>query len=197
MTARTRKVFTFSNIIACMALFVALGGSVYAAAKINGKQIKAGSLPGNRLKPRTITARRIKLKTLTGRQVKPLSLTGKQINQKTLTKINAAALASVQYEATTVQLSESGRPGTTATASCPSGTYVVGGGATVSNEEEATVNDSGPSPLRTGWTATAFAWWPKPTMTVTAICVAVQKPGGGSTTTAPQYHPTPQYQPLR
>lgn len=196
MTARTRKVFTFSNIIACLALFVALGGSVYAAGKISGKQIKASSLPGNRLKPRTVTARRIKPKTLTGRQIKPRSLTDTQINQKTLTKINAAALANVHYEAATVPLPTGANPATTATANCPSGTYVIGGGATVSNEDDARINDSGPSPLRTGWTATGFAWFSSPTtMTVTAICVAVQKPGGGATTTAPQYHPTPQYQP--
>src|SRR5690348_580733 len=38
------------NSIALLALFVALGGTSYAAASfINGKQIKPGSLPKNRL----------------------------------------------------------------------------------------------------------------------------------------------------
>ena len=91
---RIGKLLSFSNIVACLALFVALGGSVYAAGKISGKQIKASSLPGNRIKPRTIAAKRIKLKTLTGRQVKAHSLTGDQINQGTLTQISAAISSS-------------------------------------------------------------------------------------------------------
>jgi hypothetical protein len=184
------KYFTFSNVIACMALFIALGGSVYAAGKINGKQIRKSSLPGNRLKPKTITARRIKPNTLTGRQVKPKSLSGSDIDQKTLTEVSAAALAGVHYEASTVPLPSSGRPATRATANCPSGTYVIGGGATVSNDE-GSVNDSGPSPLRTGWTATGFAWYSAgTTMTVTAVCVAVETPrGAANSVSPPQYHP--------
>jgi hypothetical protein len=178
--ARIAKFFSFSNVVACLALFVALGGSVYAAGKISGKQIKQSSLPGNRIKPKTIPANRIKAH----------SLTAAQINQKTLTGISAAALANVQYEATTVPLPASGRPATTATANCPRGSYVIGGGATLSNEDGASINDSGPSPLRTGWTATGFSWWTAGiTMTVTAVCVVVEKPGGTVTTVAPQYHP--------
>ena len=170
---------TFSNVVACLALFIALGGTVYAAGKISGKQIRRSSLPGNRIKPKSIPSNRIKLKSLTGRQIKPNSLTGAQINQKTLTGISAAALASVQYEATTVRLDPNGRP-TTLTANCPPGSYATGGGATVSNENEADINDSGPSGLRTGWTATGRGWWGNSdvTMTVTAVCVAVERPGG-------------------
>lgn len=166
---RIAKFLSFSNVVACVALFVALGGSVYAAGRISGKQIKPSSLPGNRIKPKTIPPNRIK----------PHSLTGAQINQKTLTGVSAAALADVQYEATTVQLAPNGRP-TSLTANCPSGSYAIGGGASLSNEEEARVNDSGPGPLRTGWTATGIAWWygGGVTMTVTAICVVVDKPGG-------------------
>lgn len=192
-----RRALSFSNVIACLALFVALGGTVYAAGKISGKQVKRGSLPGNRLKPRTVTARRIKPRTLTGAQVKPRSLTGNQIDQKTLTEINAAGLAAVRYESVTTPLPTGFRPATTAIANCPAGTYVIGGGATVSNDDEAVVNDSGPTPLRTGWTATGFAWFSSGnTMTVTAICVAVEKPTGADTAlprppagTGPQYNP--------
>src|SRR5215218_9674082 len=187
---RIAKFLSFSNVIACLALFVALGGSVYAAGKISGKQIKPSSLPGNRIKPKTVAANRIKPKSLTGRQVKANSLTGEQIDEKTLT-VSAAALASVQYESTTLELSW--RP-TPATANCPSGSYAIGGGATLSNEDRGTVNDSGPSPLRTGWTATGYSWSESgPTMTVTAICVAVEKPG--SSVTSSGRAPQPQYFP--
>jgi hypothetical protein len=185
--SRIRKVLTFSNAIACLALFVALGGTVYAAGKISGKQIKRGSLPGNRIKPKSIAGNRLKLKTLTGRQVKPNSLGSAQINQSTLTRISAASLASVQYVAETEPISAS-RTGTSVTASCPPSTFVIGGGATVSNEESASVNDSGPDPLRSGWTATAFSPFARNnSVTVTAICVPVDRPSGSSHTV--QYKP--------
>jgi hypothetical protein len=195
--ARIRKVFTFSNVVACVALFVALGGSVYAAGKISGKQIKANSLPGNRIKPKTIASNRIKPKSLTGNQIKAHSLKGAQIDQSTLNEIAAASLAGVQYAVATVSLPK-WSPGTSGTANCPAGTNVVGGGAVVSNDERAAVNDSGPTDSRTGWTATGFGWSigadATPTMTVTAICVAVKMPvGPGPATnpvyTDPRYHP--------
>lgn len=189
---RIGKLLSFSNVVACLALFVALGGSVYAAGKINGEQIKARSLPGNRITPRTIASNRIKLKTLTGRQVKAHSLTGSQIDQPTLTQISAASLANVHYQAITTPLSGY----TSATADCPPNTYVIGGGATVNNEEGAYVNDSGPNGSRTGWTATGLSWSSSSnTMTVTAICIAIEKLGSASTTanrppdTFPKYFP--------
>ena len=184
---RILKWFSFSNVVACMALFIALGGSVYAAGKISGKQIKRNSIPGNRIKPKGIPASRIKLKSLTGRQVRANSLTGAQINEKTLNGVSAASLASVQYQSTTTPLPSNGKRATS-TANCPPETFVIGGGATVSNPDDATVTQSGPSSLRTGWTATALSG-SAATMTVTAVCVAVEKPGGASTTTGPQYHP--------
>lgn len=182
MIVRARRLLTFSNVIACVALFVALGGSVYAAGKISGKQIKRSSLPGNRIKPKTIAPNRIKPKSLTGRQVKADSLTGAQINEKSLAGVSAAALASVQYQATTVALPGEGRLAR-ATANCPPDSYVLGGGATLSNDNQASVNSNGPSQLLTGWTASAYSYsWfgSASTMTVTAICVPVEKLRGAA-----------------
>jgi hypothetical protein len=187
---RVRRLLSFSNVIACLALFVALGGTVYAAGKINGKQIKRSSLPGNRIKPKTIQPNRIKPKSLTGRQIKADSLTGAQIDEKTLIGVSAAALADVRYQATTARLSNNGSP-TTVTANCPPGAYAIGGGATLSNER-GYVRDSGPSPLRTGWTATGYSYYSEGAeMTVTAICVVVEKPGGSVTVIpgGPTYQP--------
>lgn len=186
MVVRFGRLLSFSNVVACLALFVALGGSVYAAGKISGKQIKRNSLPGNRIKPRTVPPNRIKPRSLTGRQVGDNSLTGTQIDEKTLAGVSAAALADVRYEAKTVSLPPFWQPGTV-TADCPPGSYVIGGGATVSEEEAGRVNDSGPTPFRTGWTATGFSWSARVTMTVTAICVVVEKPSGSVSTV--QYRP--------
>lgn len=48
-----------SMIVALIALFAALGGTVYAAGKINGKTIKVNSEPGNRLKDDTVTGKQV------------------------------------------------------------------------------------------------------------------------------------------
>jgi hypothetical protein len=208
MNARLGKALSFSNVIACLALFAALGGTVYAAGKISGKQIKPKSLPGNRIKPRTIAANRIKPRTLTGRQFKQHSLTGRQIkshsltggqiDQATLTGISAAALAGVHYEVTTVPLALNSRDGTTASADCPSGTSAIGGGATVSDDERSFVNDSGPSPQQSGWTATGFIrFGPGATMTITAVCVVLRTPGSSVNSgsgSAPHLYPV--YEPF-
>lgn len=51
---------SLSLAISALALFVALGGTVYAAAKLDGKAIKVKSLPGNRLKVHSVAANRLK-----------------------------------------------------------------------------------------------------------------------------------------
>ena len=55
---------TFSNVVALIALFVSLGGGVYAASKINGKEIKKTSIAGKKLKPDTLTGKQIKESSL-------------------------------------------------------------------------------------------------------------------------------------
>lgn len=80
--------------ISVLALFMALGGSVYAAkkAKIDGKAIRAKSIPGNRLKPRSIAANRLKPGVLKeARSMAPL--TGADINELTLSQVPSAAHA--------------------------------------------------------------------------------------------------------
>lgn len=176
--SRIWKTLSFSNVVACLALFVALGGSVYAAGKISGNQIKANSLPGNRVKAKTLTAKQVKPGSLTGAQIKAGSLTGTQIqagsltgtqiNTSTLSGVTASKLASIQYASTNVSL---GVGAATGTATCPAGTNVIGGGAIVSNDDLDFVNDSGPNATRNGWTATGFGQLGN-SMTVTAICTA-------------------------
>jgi hypothetical protein len=172
---RVQRVFSFSNVVAVLALFLALGGSVYAASstRINGSKIKPKSIPGNRIKGNSLTAAQIKAGTLTGAKVKPGSLTGKQVVGSTLTGVSASSLAAVDYGVTTVTLAQYKPGGTTSTANCPSGQRVIGGGALVSNDNNASVNDSGPTASRSGWEATAYTGGQGVTMTVTAICTTV------------------------
>jgi hypothetical protein len=81
-------------VVAAIALFVALGGSVYAAklAKLNGKAIRAKSLPGNRLKLRSVPANRLKPGVLKAAQISG-PLTGYDIDEWTLGMVPSAAHA--------------------------------------------------------------------------------------------------------
>lgn len=83
--------------ISVLALFVTLGGTVYAAQKlkINGRAIKVKSLPGNRLKLGSVPANRLKLGSLSaltdGRQ--SAQITGAEINELSLGQVPNAAHA--------------------------------------------------------------------------------------------------------
>jgi hypothetical protein len=79
-------------VVAVVALFAALGGSVYAAkkARIDGRAIRTKSIPGNRVKPHSIAANRLKPGVL-GRFLAPL--TGADINELTLGQVPSAAHA--------------------------------------------------------------------------------------------------------
>jgi hypothetical protein len=76
-------------IVALIALFVALGGSVYAAGRLSGESIKKRSLPGNRIVKNDVT----------GKEVKESAL-GKVPNARTLGGIRPTAFSRVARSAT-------------------------------------------------------------------------------------------------
>lgn len=81
-------------VVSLIALFVALGGTVYAAKKIDGRAIRAKSLPGNRLKLRSVPANRLKPGVLRPASTSiPTPLTGADINELTLGQVPSAAHA--------------------------------------------------------------------------------------------------------
>src|SRR3954452_19012240 len=83
-------------VVALLALFVALGGTVYAAkrAKISGAAIRVKSLPGNRLKPGSLPANRLSASTL-AKLGSPAAgpITGAEIDELSLTQVPEAAHA--------------------------------------------------------------------------------------------------------
>lgn len=60
MPERIRCQLSYANVMATMAVFIALGGSSYAALTITGRDIKNGSLTGEDLKRNTLGGARIK-----------------------------------------------------------------------------------------------------------------------------------------
>lgn len=93
---------TASTVISCTALFVALGGTSYAAVTIDGKD----------LKNRSVTAKKVKTRTLTGTQIKNDALTGKQVKESTLGRVPSAARAD---DATRAQRADAAGTADTAT----------------------------------------------------------------------------------
>lgn len=55
-----RRHLSYSNVIATLALFIALGGSSYAAIKITGRNVVNGSLTGSDIKKRSVSLDRLK-----------------------------------------------------------------------------------------------------------------------------------------
>ncbi len=60
MLRRLRPHLTYANVMATIAVFIALGGSSYAALTITGKDVKNSSLTWRDLKRNTLTGSRIK-----------------------------------------------------------------------------------------------------------------------------------------
>ncbi|MBS1894311.1 MAG: hypothetical protein JST59_23675 [Actinobacteria bacterium] len=79
----SRRLPSPALVIACLALFVALGGTVLAATKIDGRRIEVRSLPGNRLE----------VGSLPGNRIATDSVKGSQIQLDTLGEVPSAAHA--------------------------------------------------------------------------------------------------------
>jgi hypothetical protein len=70
-------------VVASLALFVALGGTVWAAARIDGRSVQPKSLPGNRLI----------VGSLPGDRLRPGAIGGNRIDSATLGRVPSAAHA--------------------------------------------------------------------------------------------------------
>lgn len=60
MLDRLRKRLTYANVMSTIAVFVALGGSSFAAVTISGSSIRNRSIPGMKLRHNTLTGTQIK-----------------------------------------------------------------------------------------------------------------------------------------
>jgi hypothetical protein len=90
MREKLRKRLTYANVVATLALFLALcGGVVYAAGKITGKDIKKNAISGKLVKNESLSGADIK--ELTGADI--AELTGADIAEASLSGVNAATVA--------------------------------------------------------------------------------------------------------
>lgn len=80
-------------VVACLALFVALGGTVLAATKIDGRTIRVKSLPGNRLTVGSLPGNRLQAGTIPGSRLAPGSVKAQQIDVGSLGPVPSATHA--------------------------------------------------------------------------------------------------------
>src|SRR3954447_15157128 len=89
-------------IVACISLFVAVGGVGYAAATIGSTQIKNNSVRGKDIRNSTITGKDVKNSGLTGSDIKNSSLAGRDVKNNSLlgADINESSLGKVPASST-------------------------------------------------------------------------------------------------
>ena len=71
-------------VIACLALFVAIGGGAYAAARIDTQDIKSEAVTGSKIAKRTIKSSRIANDNLKGQKLRDNTVRGEKIDEGTL-----------------------------------------------------------------------------------------------------------------
>jgi hypothetical protein len=143
-------------VIAIVALVLAASGTAVAASKLvsgNGL-IKVNSLSGNRLKSGSVTGKQIALSTLG--TVPSATKATSATSATTATTASSAPISNVTYVTSSGTIPGNNEAPLTLTATCPTGTTVIGGGASVASQPEAIVNDSYPDG-KTGWTADFYA----------------------------------------
>jgi hypothetical protein len=197
--ALLRKRVTFANVTAFLALFISLSASSYAAIalpanSVGTKQIKKGAVTRAKLAARAVDGSKVVPRSLTGADIRAGSLTGANINVATLGKVPSAATADSATSAATAgaapiakvtivtafgtnQGGGSNGDISSATAVCPSGTFVVGGGTRLGDEQNQSTNDGYPNG-NNAWTSDVFSdGFGSPGFTVYAICAPAAATG--------------------
>jgi hypothetical protein len=160
---------SYANVVATLALFIALGGSSYAAIKITGKNVKDASLTSADVKDRSLLSKDFKAGQL------PAGPQGSQGAQGAAGATgatgspgaSAAGGGAVTYHDATVQNPASAF--TEGSVGCGPGEQVVGGGIKVVDPSSQYIVDSAPDGT-SGWAGTVNGGVSNSTFTVTAIC---------------------------
>jgi hypothetical protein len=113
-----RRVFTYANVAATLALFLALsGGVVYAAGGLGKNAVKSKNIAASAVKAKNIAANavtggKIKKETITPGKLKKASLTRKNLAAGTLAGLQVADAQSTSVPGLTTTIEGIGNPGT-------------------------------------------------------------------------------------
>lgn len=152
---------TYSNVMATTAMFVALGGSSYAAVTISSNDVRNNSLRSEDIKNESIRGRDIDNGYIKGEDVKNGSLAAKELKNGSITadEIKDGSLAAADFDPAQLPAGPQGPPGpagatnvvvrrfnqtvnagagTIASASCLPGETAVGGGSGMTGPDNGT-----------------------------------------------------------
>lgn len=118
MLQRLRGKVTYANVVASLALFIALGGSGYAAIKVGAGDIKSGAVGTRAIKNNDVRGRDIRNGTIRDGDVRRGTLGGRSINESRLGVVPRAQAANTLGGITADQLR----------VRCPAGTALAGAG---------------------------------------------------------------------
>jgi hypothetical protein len=93
MIERVRDRLTYANVVATLALFVALGGTSYAVLRVSSNDVVDNSLRSRDIRNNTMRARDIRDRTLTARDLRRDSLGSRVIQESALGTVRRAAEA--------------------------------------------------------------------------------------------------------
>ena len=133
MLPKLRDRLTFANVVSVLALFVALGGTSYAAIKITGKNVKDSSLTGKDIKNSSLTTSDVKNRSLLSKDFKSGQLPAGPRGADGTNGTNGFGVLSYPFDTFSAAPGEDD-PGTAAGGSgtaigCPAGTFPTGGDA--------------------------------------------------------------------
>ena len=167
-----RRVVTPANVLAGMALFVALGGTGWAAEVLGSNsvgtpQLKASAVTTPKIASGAVTKSKLGKGAVSSDAIAKGAVTAEKIAAGVLGGVAASKISTVNSAAVTVPVQNDG---TAVTATCAAGQKAVGGGWN-SGLWGFQISE-GPTADGTGWTA-SFATGPQPaTVSVTAVCIA-------------------------
>ncbi len=87
MLARLRAHLTYANVVATLALFLALGGASYAAIRVGSGSIINNSVRTQDLRNNDIRSKDIRNRTIQGGDILTSTITGQQVRESTLSKV--------------------------------------------------------------------------------------------------------------
>lgn len=100
---------TYANVVASLALFLALsGGVVWASGKIGASKLKANSVTAGKIKRNAISAGKIRPNAVTGAKIKPGSVDFSKLAAGTVVVATANGTAGVPASTTPVTVNLSG-----------------------------------------------------------------------------------------
>jgi hypothetical protein len=153
-------------LVALMALFVALGGSAYAAKKINAKDIRTGAVGTRAVKNRALTSLDLRRDTLGGTTIREERLDAAKLDVRRLktvpsavnvpkNSIGASDLGNVTRRFGGAATVANGQPGK-ADVGCSKGEIVVGGGGRWADTVPGVGLQSTYAASDSSWTAIGF-----------------------------------------